>query len=99
MSPSGLAIATGSITAANELLFAPIVTGKNPLSSFNWRIVPATAIFALLLTGFSKISPELAEGIGITALVTVLLTRTGNAPAPLENVETILGYGPGGVKK
>jgi len=91
MSAPGIAIAVGGITAANELLFAP-VAGAGTWKSFNWRIVPATAGFALLLKGLETISPRLATGIGVTALVTVLFTRVGNAPAPIENVDNLLGY-------
>jgi hypothetical protein len=91
MSAAGIAVAVGGITAANELLFAP-VAGTGSWKSFNWRIVPATAGFALLLTGVDKLSPRLATGIGVTALVTVLFTRVGNAPAPIENVDNLLGY-------
>lgn len=83
-------MAVGGITAANELFFAPVA--GNGAKSFNWRIIPATGIFALLLAGVNQLSPTLAKGIGITALVTVLFTRTGNAPAPIENVDKILGY-------
>src|ERR1700722_12603157 len=91
MSAPGIAITVGGITAANELLFAP-VAGTGTWASFNWLIVPATAGFALLLAGVEKLSPRLATGIGVTALVTVLFTRVGNAPAPIENVDKLLGY-------
>jgi hypothetical protein len=84
-----LALLTGGLTAGNELLFAP---AAGTWKGFNWRIVPATAGFALLLGGLEKISPRLATGIGITALVTVLFTRVGNAPAPIENIDKLLGY-------
>jgi hypothetical protein len=89
MSAPAIAITVGSITAANELLFAPLAGGK---TQFNWRLIPATAGFALLLAGLEKLSPKLADGIGIAALVTVLFTRVGNAPAPIENVDKLLGY-------
>jgi hypothetical protein len=92
MSAAGIALAVGGITAANELFFAP-VTGNGPLSDFNWRVIPATGIFALMMGGLEKISPQLATGIAVTALVTVLFTRIGNAPAPTENITNILGYG------
>src|SRR5258708_23804831 len=89
MGAAGVAVVVGSITAANELLFAPLAGGK---TSFNWRIIPATAGFALLLAGLEQISPKLANGIGFTALITVLFTRVGHAPAPIENVDKLLGY-------
>jgi hypothetical protein len=92
MSAANIALAVGGITAANELFFAP-VSGAGALGDFNWRIVPATGVFALLLSGLDKVSPTLATGIGVTALVTVLFTRIGNAPAPVENISKVLGYG------
>lgn len=91
---AGIALATGGITAANELFFAP-VTGSGA-KSFNFRIIPATVIFAVGLQGLSSLSPTLAKGIGITALVTVLFTRVGNAPAPIENIDKFLGFNKAG---
>lgn len=93
-SAAGIAIAVGGITAANELFFAP-VTGSGT-KSFNFRIIPATVVFALGLQGLSQLSPTLAKGIGVTALVTVLFTRVGNAPAPIENINKFLGFNQAG---
>jgi hypothetical protein len=91
---AAIAIAVGGVTAANELLFAPAVAGNTgaAVGKFNWRIIPATAIFAVMLDGLAKLSPKLATGIGVTALVTVLFTKTGNAPAPAQNLDSILGF-------
>lgn len=83
----------GGITAANEVLFAPLAGNGTPWQNFNWRIIPATAVFALAMTGLDQISPMLGKGISLIALVTVLFTRFGNAPSPLENVSKTLGYG------
>jgi hypothetical protein len=91
---AGIALAVGGITAANELFFAP--ASGNAAKSFNFRIIPATVIFALMLEGLSKLSPKLATGVGVTALVTVLFTRVGNAPAPIENADQILGFNKAG---
>jgi hypothetical protein len=91
---AGIALAVGGITAANELFFAP--ASGSGAKSFNFRIIPATLIFALLLDGLSQLSPRLATGVGVTALVTVLFTRVGNAPAPIENVDKILGFNKAG---
>jgi hypothetical protein len=92
-SAAGIALTVGGITAANELFFAP-VTGNGALKSFNWRIIPATAIFAVMLNGLSQLSPKLAEGIGWTALVTVLFAPVGNAAAPAQNLDNLLGFSP-----
>jgi hypothetical protein len=90
---TGVALAVGGITAANEALFAPLAGHGTPWEDFNWRIVPATAIFALALYGIEQISPVFAKGLGYIALITVLLARFGNAPSPVENLNKILGYG------
>lgn len=82
----------GGITAANEVLFAPLAGNGTPWQNFNWRIIPATGIFALAMAGVDQISPTLGKGIAVIALVTVLVTRFGNAPAPIENVSKVLGY-------
>lgn len=96
---TGIVLAVGGITAANELVFAPLATGSGaPWKSFNWRIIPATGIFALAMAGIDQVSPQLGKGIAVIALVTVLVTRFGNAPAPVENVAKVLGYGQGGKK-
>jgi hypothetical protein len=89
---TGLALAVGGITAANEALFAPIAGKGTPFTKFNWRIIPATGVFALALAGVDQISPTLGKGLAAIALVTVLFTRFGNAPAPVENVAKALGY-------
>jgi hypothetical protein len=92
MSAADIALTVGGITAANELFFAP-VSGNGTLGDFNWRIIPATGIFALMMFGLEKLSPPTANGIAVTALVSVLFTRIGKAPSPTENIATILGYG------
>jgi hypothetical protein len=92
MSAAGVAITVGTVTAANELFFAP-VTGNGTLNDFNWRIIPATAVFALLLNGLEKFSPILANGIGYTALITALIVPFGNAKSPIQNLNSFLGAG------
>jgi hypothetical protein len=89
---TGLAVTVGVISFANEALFAPLAEHQQPFKAVNWRIVPATALFALALGGIEHLSQPLAVGIGTIALFTVLLTRTGNAPAPVENIAVVLGY-------
>lgn len=91
---TGFILAAGAITFANEAAFAPIATGgKVSGTGVNWRIIPATAIAAAILAGLDQLSPTLGKGIAITALITVLFARLGNAPAPAENLVKILGYG------
>lgn len=88
----------GGITAANELLFAPLTGHGTPWKNFNWRIVPATGVLALALAGIEQLGPAgatFAKGLATIALVTVLFVRLGNAPAPAENLATVLGYNKG----
>lgn len=81
---------TGAITAANEVLFAPLAGGH---PSFNWRVIPATALAALLLEGLSKLNPQIALGISVTALITTLFVPLGNGGSPVQNASKALGYG------
>lgn len=84
-----VALGVGVITALNEVVFAPAAGGS---VQFNWRIIPATAVFALMMDGLSKINPQLALGISISALATVLLAPMGKAGSPIANVNKALGY-------
>ena len=90
MTPAAdIALITGVITGANELLFAPLA-GEG--THFNWRILPATGILALLIEGLSKISPNLAMGVSVAALITALFSSFGNAGSPITNAAKALGY-------
>jgi hypothetical protein len=86
---TGIVLAVGGITAANELLFAPAAGGK---VAFNWRIIPATAGLALALAGLEKVSHPFAVGLAWLALAAVLSVPFGNAPTPLQNALKIMGY-------
>lgn len=90
MSAAGFVIAAGGIVAANEVIFAPI-SGQNKSSTFNWRIVPATAILALVLTGFEKIAPDFGNMLGGMVLLASLVAPMGNAPSPLANIAKVVG--------
>jgi len=90
---TGIVLATGAITAANELIFAPLAGHGTPWKDFNWRIIPATGLFALAMYGLESVSPKLAVGISVAALITALLSQFGNAAAPVKNIASVLGYG------
>jgi hypothetical protein len=90
--PTGIALAVGGITAANEAIFAPLAGNGTLIESLNWRIIPATAIFAIALNGLAKLSPEFATLIGYTALITSLFVPTGKAGSVITNVDKVLGY-------
>lgn len=87
MSAAGYVLAAGAIEVANEAL------GATSVANFNWRIVPATAIMAVALTGIDKMAPGFGNGLGILVLLSVLVIPYGNAPTPLENAAKIMGYG------
>jgi hypothetical protein len=89
---TGLVLAVGGITAANELVFAPIANGGSPWKNFNWRIIPATGIFALAMAGIDQVSPPLGKGIAAIALVTVIFAQFGNTPPLAVNLSKVLGY-------
>jgi hypothetical protein len=83
---TGLVIAAGAIVAVNEALTAKSIT------DFNWRIVPATAVMAVVLAGIGTAAPAFANGLGGLVLLSVLVIPYGNAPTPLDNLTTIMGY-------
>jgi hypothetical protein len=86
-----IALMTGTITGLNELIFAPL-SGDGKIS-FNWRIIPATAVFAFLMEGLSKLNEKIALGISVTALITALFGSYGKAKSPVTNLSKALGYG------
>lgn len=85
-----VALAVGTITGLNELVFAPAAGNK---IAFNWRIIPATAVFALIVEGLSHLSPQLALGVSVTALIVSLFAPLGNAGSPITNLNKLLGSG------
>ncbi len=90
---TGFILAAAGIAAANEAIFAPAATGKPLFVSFNWRIIPATAIAGFTLAGLEKISPQLGKGLAILALLAVLMVPTGmNTPSPIDNIAKMLGF-------
>ena len=82
----------GGLTAANEILFAPMTGGGSPWHDFNWRLVPATAGLALALAGLEKIAPGFAIGIAWLSVAAILIVPVGIAPTPLTNALKIMGY-------
>ena len=87
---TGIVLAVGAITAANEVAFAPLAGSGKP--RLNWRLIPATAGLALALAGLEHLSRPFAVGLAWLSLVAVLTVRFGNAPTPLENALKIMGY-------
>lgn len=89
---TGVVLAAGAITLANEAVFAPVASGGKITSNFNWRIVPATAGLALALAGLEKAAPKFAVGLSYLILASVFIVKTGNAPTPLDNALKVMGY-------
>lgn len=86
---TGPALACGVITAANELVFAPLEGRK---ATFNWRIIPATGGLALALAGLDKITPGWGTGLAWLCVAAVLIVPFGSAPTPIENASAALGF-------
>lgn len=90
MSAAGWVLAAGGVAAANEVVFAPIEGHGTPIGNFNWRLIPATAILALTLTGFEKLAPDFGNALGMLAFLVVLVAPMGKAPTPLDNASSII---------
>lgn len=88
---TGFILAAAGIAAANEAIFLPAAHDRPLWQDFNWRIVPATAMAALLLAGLEHVSPPLGKGLAMLALLSVLIVPMGNAPSPVENAAKLLG--------
>jgi hypothetical protein len=90
MTPAAdIILVTGALTLANEFVFAP-AAGSKP--AVNWRVIPATGIAAVLTDGLSRLSPPLAWGLAVTALITTLFVPLGNAGSPASNLAKAMGY-------
>jgi hypothetical protein len=91
MKSTGYVLAAGGLVLANEAIFAPVATGKTPLVAINWRVIPATAIMALMLAGLESINPEFGGGLGMLVLLSVLVIPMGHGGSPLENLAKAIG--------
>lgn len=89
---TGWVLAAAAITGANEALFVPAETGKPPDFTAVWRLIPAAGLLALALAGLETLAPEFAVGLARLLVVGVLVFPVGNAPAPLDSVNKLLGY-------
>lgn len=90
-SAAGLVIVAGGLTAANEVIFAPIASHKAP--DFQWRIVPATLLLAMALGAMESAGiGTLAKALGWGTVLTVTIAPVGNAPALIDNINKVMGY-------
>lgn len=94
MNGAGYVLAAGGVALANDAVFAPLESSGNlDLGNIgvNWRIVPATAILALLIGGVESMNEGFGKGLGALVLLSVLVIPFGNAGTPLENLAKIVG--------
>jgi hypothetical protein len=91
LSSTGWVLAAGGMVAVNEAIFAPLVEHKTPWTSLNWRIVPATAVLALIIGGVEKVNAPFGKGLGMLVFLSVLIVPYGNAPTPIDNIAKVIG--------
>ena len=91
MKSTGYVLAAGGLALANEAIFVPLETGKTPLQTINWRIIPATAILALVLAGVESMNEGFGAGLGLLVLLSALVIPVGSGGSPLENLAKIAG--------
>lgn len=89
-SGAGFVLAAGALEIANEAVFAPLDQHKTAWN-FNWRIVPATAILAIVITGLEKVNAPFGKAMGGLVLIAVLIIPFGNAPTPIDNLTKLIG--------
>jgi hypothetical protein len=87
---TGFVLAAGGIVIANEALFAPLATNKPTWQNLNWRLVPATAILALVLAGIEKVNEPFGKSLGMLVLLSILIIPVGNAPTPIQNISKVV---------
>jgi hypothetical protein len=91
LSSTGWVLAAGGLVAMNEAVFAPIVDHTAPWSNLNWRIVPATAILALVMGGIEKINQPFGKALGMLVFASVMIIPYGKAKTPIQNIAKVLG--------
>lgn len=93
-SAAGIIATVGGITLLNEALSAPYQQGATDvIGHINWRLIPATAVGALLFAGIERVNGTMGRGLAWLALVTALFVQTGSSPSPLQRLADALGYG------
>lgn len=92
MKSTGYIIAAGAIALANDVVLAPMASkDKIDISQANWRIVPATAILALVIGGLGSISEGFGDGLGALILLSSLILPFGQGnKGPLQNLATLV---------
>lgn len=91
MKSTGYVLAAGGLVLANEAIFIPLERGVPPIQSINWRVVPATAIMAIVLAGIESLNAGFGAGLGMLVLLSALVLPYGHAGSPLENMAKAFG--------
>lgn len=90
---TGLVLAAAGLAVANDVAFAPMAQHKPvDLTKINWKIIPATAILALMLDGLGKLSPGFATSLAGITLGLVLVTPVSGSKSPVDNLTKAMGY-------
>lgn len=95
MAATGYILAAAGVTLANEAIFAPLATGDNQhiLQTINWKVVPATAVAAIALSGLDAMAKPLGTILAVLALVVAVVVPFGNATSPLDNLNRVFNGG------
>lgn len=97
MKAPGYVLAAGGIALVNEVALSPMAHGKNPsltADTVNWRIIPATAILALVLSGVGELNEGFGDALGALVLLASLIVPFGTGDqGPLSNLATVVKGG------
>ena len=74
-----------------RLYLRPLDGNGQIWTNLNWRVIPATAIMAVALTGIDSLAPGFGAGLGMLVLLSVLVIPVGAAGTPLNNLAKLTG--------
>lgn len=99
---AGIIVTAGFITIINDALPAlasttvdPAQQEKDVLANINWRVIPATAVAAVIFAGLEGVNATLAKGLAGVVLLTTLIHPFGNGLSVVQNIAGVMGYGNG----
>ena len=91
---AGIIVLTGALTLASDALAAPYKQGStNVVKYVNWRVVPATALAAMLFAGLETLNPTLGKGLAGVVLLTALVHPFGSSPSIVTELSSLVGKG------
>lgn len=89
---AGIILVAGALSLTNEALDAQYVQGKtNVLGSINWRVIPATAVAAIMFAGLEQINATFAKGLAGIVVVTTLLHPFGTDTSLVTKLSEMMG--------